>query len=315
MGAATPPEGEVEDVLAVVAAATPDTVAAAASVPTTGDGTDAIDATVSGVDVAVPSAAQDGIAVSDRSREVSIGLPFADRAGPAEVLGDGVVSYDNDNGSTTVPIVLEDGSVQVNTVIEDASAPTRFAYELGVPQGGSVTLEEGMVLVRDAEGAFVAIAAPAWAKDAGGADVPTRYELSGSTLTQVVDHAEGTTAYPVVADPRFGIQLFAGFKRDTYGGDYRYSAWVTGLGAVVLSGGGGVGGYLAGQAVFKGAGWDEWKSKWPAVTNKATLKQQYDCHVAASVYGLPFTQDYNLERFRANRSNWTSGVVSHRCNW
>lgn len=52
-----------------------------------------------------------------------------------------------------------------------------------------------------------------------------------------------------------------------------------------------------------------------ADTNKATLKQQYSCHVAAGVYGLPFTGEYNLERSRANRSNWVSGVLSHRCNW
>ncbi|WP_282847829.1 DUF4258 domain-containing protein [Microbacterium oxydans] len=38
-----------------------------------------------------------------------------------------------------------------------------------------------------------------WAKDASGASVPTFYGITGSTLTQVVQH-QGA-AYPVVADP------------------------------------------------------------------------------------------------------------------
>lgn len=32
-------------------------------------------------------------------------------------------------------------------------------------------------------------------------DVPTHYEVHGSTLTQIVDHTGGRFAYPVVADP------------------------------------------------------------------------------------------------------------------
>jgi hypothetical protein len=71
-----------------------------------------------------------------------------------------------------------------------------------------------------------------------------------------------------------------------------------------------------GSAHFRTNGWDEWKAKWPAISNKATLKQQYDCHVAAGVCGLPFTKDYNLERFRPNRTNhWSFRVAKHRYNW
>ncbi len=304
-----------DDTVRVVAAATPETVAAAANIATTTNGENAIDATVAGIDITVPVDAADGITFVGENGTVSLGLPFADRAESAEVERAGVVSYDNKNGSLTVPIVQNDGSIQVNTVIERASAPTRYSYELDVPEGGSVKLEGGLVLIKNAEGAFVAVVAPAWAKDSTGAEVPTHYEIDGDTLTQVVDHRSSPVAYPVVADPWMGIQLFTNFKRDTYSGDYRYSATVTGLGALVLSGGGGVGGYIAGQAVFNGAGWDEWKAMWPAITNKATLQHQYNCHVAAGSLGLPFTGDYNLERFRANRSNWPAGVASHRCNW
>jgi hypothetical protein len=44
------------------------------------------------------------------------------------------------------------------------------------------------------------IAAP-WARDANGRAIPTRYEIQGTTLVQVVDHRRPGVVYPVVADP------------------------------------------------------------------------------------------------------------------
>ncbi|PZE87058.1 hypothetical protein DEI91_01840 [Curtobacterium sp. MCBD17_032] len=265
--------------------------------------------------VAVPKDASDGAVLSTGDRELTVSLPFAEEAASADTSTDGVATFDNGNASSTTPVVHDDGTLQIVTVIDDAGAPTRYDYDLSVPSGGEMVLrEDGVVVIIDGDGGFAGAVAPAWAKDADGTAVPTRYEVDGNRLTQVIDHAEAAQ-YPVVADPWLGITLFTSFKRDTYHSDYRYSAWVTGPGAIVLSGGGGVGGYAAGQAVFRGSGWDEWKAKWPAITNKATLQQQYNCHVAAGLYGLPFTQDYNLERYRVNRSNWVSGVASHRCNW
>ena len=104
-------------------------------------------------------------------------------------------------------------------------------------------------------------------------------------------------------------------KRTIYRGDYMYSAWLTPWGFAVLSGHAGILGYFVGGAVIRTAGWDEWTRAWPHITNKATLKQQFDCHVAAGTYGVALTQDYNLERFRANKPNWLQGVLGHRCNW
>lgn len=265
--------------------------------------------------ITIPRTSDSEAVLSTGNREVKLLLPFSAEGAEGTVLKDGISAFSNENGSTSVPVAHADGSLQVFTVIDNAAAPTRYDYELSVPKNGTLDIrEDGVVLITGDDGSLIGGIAPAWAKDASGAPVPTWYEVSGQKLTQIVEHRQ-TDHYPIVADPWLGITLFTGFKRDTYQGDYRYSAWVTGPGAVILGGGGGVGGYLAGQAVFRGAGWDEWKAKWPAITNKATLQQQYNCHVAASSYGLPFTQDYNLERFRANRPNWTSGITSHRCNW
>lgn len=265
----------------------------------------------------VPWAATEDVTLSSPIHDLSVTLPFAEQAGTGTVVDEGVTAFDNGNASATVPVVREDGSLQILTVIDSADAPTRYDYGFSVPDGGAMTIrEDGVVIITDADGGFAGGVAPAWAKDANGAPVPTHYEVTGKTLTQVVDH-NTETAFPVVADPWAGITLFQNFRRDSYSGDYRYNAFVTPLGAAVLSGGGGVGGYIAGQAVFNGAGWDDWKAAFgaTAMTNKATLLNQYNCHVASGSYGLPFTGEYNLERFRTNRSNWTAGVVLHRCNW
>lgn len=145
-----------EDTLAAVIAATPETVAAAARVATSATEENAIDATLADVDITVPADPSDGITLSSAAAAVSIGLPFADRADDAIVEQSGVVSYDNNNGSTTVPVVQNDGSVQINTVIDDVNSPTEFAYPVSVPSGGKLRLEQGGVSVLDSAGGWVA---------------------------------------------------------------------------------------------------------------------------------------------------------------
>ncbi len=53
---------------------------------------------------------------------------------------------------------------------------------------------------------------------------------------------------------------------------------------------------------------------WRAITNKATLQRQDNCHVVASFYGVPFTGAYTLERARSNHANWGANVRSHHGN-
>lgn len=61
---------------------------------------------------------------------------------------------------------------------------------------------DGGAQIVDFEGAVKAYFEPAWATDAEGKSVPTRYVIDGNSLTQVVDHkCFEHVAYPVVADP------------------------------------------------------------------------------------------------------------------
>lgn len=140
--------------------------------------------------------------------DVEIGLPFATEAEAGDIV-DGSVVYDNNNGSTTTPLVNTDGSLQIVTTIADASAPSAFTYDLELEEGSTVALQgDGSVEIVDAGGAVVATVAAPWAFDANGAPVPTHYTVHGYELTQVVEHSGA--AYPVVADPKLTFGLVTG---------------------------------------------------------------------------------------------------------
>lgn len=59
------------------------------------------------------------------------------------------------------------------------------------------------------------------------------------------------------------------------------------------------------------AGWSEAVGLVGALTSKATLRQQYDCHTIYAFAKNP----WNLEKWRANKSNWPSSALTHLCNW
>lgn len=154
------------------------------------------------VEVEISSDAAEGLTLKqDGLPDVTLGLPSSAQTADLADSVDGVAYYDNNDGSSTVPLVKEDGEVQVLTVIEDSSAPTRYGYEFGLPEGGRVVdAGEGYFVVLGMDGRPVASITPVWAKDANGNEVPTWYELDGDSLVQVVSHGPGTE-YPVVADP------------------------------------------------------------------------------------------------------------------
>ncbi|AAT88280.1 hypothetical protein Lxx02310 [Leifsonia xyli subsp. xyli str. CTCB07] len=161
------------------------------------------------MDITIPTDPTDPIALDGGTSSVRIALPYTGRADNAAIEKAGVVSFDNNNnnGSTIVPVVQKDGSVQINTIIETAKAPIEYAYPVSVPAGGKLQAEPRELSVLDATGGWVAGFLPAWAKDANGAAVYTHYEIRGDTLVQVVEHDRPNVTYPVVADPWLGVNL------------------------------------------------------------------------------------------------------------
>lgn len=99
-------------------------------------------------------------------------------------------------------MVLGGGGVRINTVIASPNAPQRYAYPLDLPPGARIVRDGDGLLLFDANGASLGSLSAPWATDANGQPVATHYEVSGTTVTQVVEHGP-RTAYPVVADPEY----------------------------------------------------------------------------------------------------------------
>lgn len=198
--------------------------------------------------------------------------------------------------------------MQITTTISSSDAPTRYSYESAVAGADSIEqLDDGALVFRDAEGGYLAAVAPAWAKDSRGASVPTWYEVDGVTITQVVHHAsQPIDAYPIVADPYLGVDLFSYTAQGWELGQPTYTARKSAFGnAIHLPG--------EGWVIFANEGWNELKAKRPGVLAKSTLKHQYDCHVTGGYFN--FAGDWNLEQHRYNHEWWVGNVAFHRCNW
>ncbi|WP_412872119.1 DUF2599 domain-containing protein [Curtobacterium flaccumfaciens] len=198
---AAPANADADNAAAVADQVAPQLLANASELSNAGDG---IDASAAGTDVTYPSTTSDAIAVrtqvGDTEREYSIGIPTTGSAAQ-QYPGLNAVSYDNEDGSATVSSTRDDGSVVIGTTIDGASAPTEYSYPIAVDGAPAVlTVEDdGAVTVADTAGDVITHFLTPWAVDAAGTDVPTRYEVHGNVLTQVVQHANAT--YPVVADP------------------------------------------------------------------------------------------------------------------
>jgi hypothetical protein len=160
--------------------------------------------------------------------------------------------------------------------------------------------------------------APAWAKDATGNPVPTRFEVNGDSVTQVIEH-DATFEYPIVADPWLNINLFEVIMMDDERNQPRVNLTLSTWGWAVYTGvaqGGGLGAVAAGQAILDTAGWDDATSYAiirDALWAKPTMRQQFSCHALGAIAA----GEWNLESWRLNRINgdWGVGVYYHHCNW
>ena len=224
--------------------------------------------------VEIPLAASDGISIRTATSYMSVGLPFASRALSAEKIADGLVSFDNLNGTYTVPVVKADGSIAITSIIKSVDAANIFEYRFELPKGVRLVLDvsTGAVDAVDGKGNWVAGVATPWARDARGADVPTRFEVKGNSLTQVVDTRSHSFAYPIVADPWFGMSLIqkATWSKSLWAWSPTLMVFPTTFGRYDAS------------TLAVSAAWVETLDKglqsgYPN-PNSASMKVQFDCH-------------------------------------
>lgn len=255
--------------------------------------------------VTIPAVSSEKISITPSEGEIlSISMPFPQKNVSAEPLGEGLVAFDNGNGSLTVPIPQENNSVAIHTVIENRAAPSRYAYTVDLPKGGSLVLQEhGGVLISDSSGGYAGGFTPPWAKDASGADLPTRFEVDGSDLVQIVDHSGADVTYPVIADPYMGkdLMMYPWITYPPVMGQYIVNINPTEHGR-----------YYSGIA-FHSAHVSELQNKLSSIGYglASTIREQFLCHVYVNVFE-PGT--YNLESWRPN-VYWPNQLnLWDRCN-
>ena len=169
-------------------------------------------ATVDGVTLEVPEDPAEELVLGDASSEIAIYLPEAAGVGDGVVDESGAVVYESSASAVSLAAqATEDGGAQILAVIESADAPSEYRYEMAVPEGAALQLSSnGGAEVLGPDG-VIAFVAPPWAVDANGQPVPTRYQIDGTTLVQVIDE-RNDAAFPIIADPRFfwvGLGLVA----------------------------------------------------------------------------------------------------------
>jgi len=155
----------------------------------------------------VPLSASEAIQIDGENGRsgVQIGIPAE---GHGEQLPNGSIIYDAESPQAKVVVDnvpvrvegIEATSVRQLITIGGPEADTRYEFPVDLPEGGRLLeTSDGTVTAVDGAGSELGVFAPAWAVDADGKSVPTRYEISDDTLIQIVEH-QGA-AYPVTADP------------------------------------------------------------------------------------------------------------------
>lgn len=265
----------------------------------------------------IPTNPAQQLEVDGGAETIGITLPFADKADRGKINDNGQLEYDNNNGSSTVPVSKQDGSLQIATIITSDRAPEEYEYDLSLPTGSQLEIaSDGGAVISSAQGEFIGAFLPPWAKDARGVKIPTHYQIEEGNLVQVVSHRDldGLT-YPAVADPWLGIDLIS---RVNWSGNraarteiasIHVTPW---LGTVWATS-------LGGPAAVDNAGWSELLTKTGSRINWVTYRQQWACHAYLAPFagglGSGTNTTYDLEYRRGVVGDPITGAPRHQCNW
>lgn len=170
------------------------------------------------IEVTIPLDATEPVestfATPDGDLTITVGTGAATESSGV-LAADGSVVYDpTADTSHTVQATTE--GFRIHTILEDSTAATEITHDLNLPEGAKLVaaadmpqtddapVQAGAIFVVDGTGTTIGAFMSAWANDANGNDVPTRYDIRNGNLVQTVDHHTAGVAYPVVADPQFG---------------------------------------------------------------------------------------------------------------
>lgn len=243
--------------------ATADQVSTLVADAATSAGVPATDFTAeSPVSVTAPKDVAEGISIhgADGS-ELIVSAPVGVSVTDGVLAADGSTVYAGTEGHPDVTVTPLQSGVRISTVLWDQSQSTSFSFPLPEGVDGEILSDGSVILTRKIEvadegatsevDAVVGLVEPAWAVDANGNAVPTKYVLADGVLTQEVDTSDAS--FPVVADPSWGIvgplQVRVRWNRAETATIASGGWGATGLTAVCAAAGAAVGG-PPGAAIF-----------------------------------------------------------------
>lgn len=111
------------------------------------------------------------------------------------------------NSDANFTIQASDNVEQVLFNINNCQASKTFDFEFNLKPGEKLVsssdflgFDTGETFVTDENGLITHIIDAPWAKDANGHEIKTHYNITGNTLTQVVEH-NCNHVFPITADP------------------------------------------------------------------------------------------------------------------
>ena len=227
-----------------------------------------------------------------------VNLPSAKNAVDANVTSDDSVVYLNYQQNTDLAIQPFNDSARILTILNGVDSPSEYSYKVNLPTGGEIKKDDnGGILVIDNKGSLIGGFATPWAIDSDGKKIPTHYEIRGDSVVQLVEHLDGETHYPVVADPWLWMNLIysAEWTSSSAGQTLKVypTNWARSLAFTSAS-------YAVGVA-----GWNELYSKYKNFgrgikINLTGMKDQYICHQQFVAVKDPKKTSWNLDEYRPN---------------
>ena len=151
-------------------------------------------------DIIVHRDLEEGIRFPDA--DLGLRVTGANLDTPSTVLKDRVF-WANVQTDTDLMVRMRPDGVETYHVLRSRQSPERLSYDLDVPEGGAIALDESrqVIEISDKEGKKVANVSPAVVLDADGSPVPARWLVQGTLVQIAVEHRQADVRYPILVDP------------------------------------------------------------------------------------------------------------------
>lgn len=273
--------------------------------------------------ITVPRDAADGIVLeTSLGADVSITVPEATVVDSAVIDASDLVTYPGTTSYNT-SVSVSEGGAQFLTTIADSAAPREYTYDLMLPEGATLQVDEesGGAIARTSEGELLLLIAPPWAVDAAGKAIDTHFKVQGHSLTQIIEHQNTSVTYPVVADPTVNSKLIKRYDWHRYRSGWAISVAVTPTMGWAL------------DFVADADGWSQLKNavRKNSTTeynrlNTTSMRQQWTCHALQKAvigvgtwFGWDGNPTWDLETTRpaikGNVFTVSNFSVYNQCNW